>query len=436
MEQSATVDITTIIGRETWTAEEYKELMKLLAAGLQRKNLEAFREFEKANADAKGTAAMKVGVIRLLFGRCGRALEALAEATDNKDRRYIQALCYKLLGQYDKAIEEFERAKAKGFDAHEADLHKAECLAFSGNTQEALAIADKADGEDAHVLYVRGLAEELAGNSEKAFELYTQSAATDPAFGPALFRMAYYCDLHGLEEDAIKFYKDCLAHPPVFANALLNLAVLYEDMGRYDQAVRCLERLLAVNPNHARARLFLKDAQASRTMFYDEDQAKRVARRNAVLDIPVTDFELSVRARNCLKKMNIRSLGDLARISESELLGYKNFGETSLKEIKDMLVVKGLRLGQAIEEGVAQPYGTEIPLIKGANEGALAIPVEQLVLSIRARKALESLKVTTLGQLATKTEAELLACKNFGQTSLNEIRQRLAENGLRLRETI
>ena len=48
-------------------------------------------------------------------------------------------------------------------------------------------------------------------------------------------------------------------------------------------------------------------------MFYDEDQAKPTRQRNAVLDIPVTDFELSVRARNCLKKMNIRTLGDLVR---------------------------------------------------------------------------------------------------------------------------
>ena len=86
-------------------------------------------------------------------------------------------------------------------------------------------------------------------------------------------------------------------------------------------------------------------------MYYDEDQARRIAKRNAVLDIPVTDFELSVRARNCLKKMNIRTLGDLVRITEAELLAYKNFGETSLKEIKDMLTAKGLRLGQALEEG-------------------------------------------------------------------------------------
>jgi hypothetical protein len=69
-----------------------------------------------------------------------------------------------------------------------------------------------------------------------------------------------------------------------------------------------------------------------------------------MLDTPVTDFELSVRARTCLKKMNIRTLGDLLRITEAELMSYKNFGETSLFEIKKMLSAKRPALGQGLED--------------------------------------------------------------------------------------
>ncbi|MCY2929943.1 MAG: hypothetical protein NTV86_10695 [Planctomycetota bacterium] len=47
---------------------------------------------------------------------------------------------------------------------------------------------------------------------------------------------------------------------------------------------------------------------------------------------------------------------------------------------------------------------------------------------------MNNLRIKTMGDLASKSEAELLACRNFGQTSLNEIRQRLTEYGLRLRE--
>src|SRR5204863_8343385 len=104
-------------------------------------------------------------------------------------------------------------------------------------------------------------------------------------------------------------------------------------------------------PNHERARLFMKDVESARSQFYDDGDDRRGDRRDAVLNIPITDFELSVRSRNCLKKMNIKSLGDLLRTTEQELLSYKNFGETSLNEIKALLASKGLRLGQNVEAG-------------------------------------------------------------------------------------
>ncbi len=65
-------------------------------------------------------------------------------------------------------------------------------------------------------------------------------------------------------------------------------------------------------------------------MYYDEDAQKRRDRMSQVLGVPVSDFELSVRSRNCLQKMGIRTLGDLARCTEQDLLASKNFGETSL----------------------------------------------------------------------------------------------------------
>ena len=51
--------------------------------------------------------------------------------------------------------------------------------------------------------------------------------------------------------------------------------------------------------------------------------------------------------------MGINTLGDLTRVSESELLASKNFGETSLHEIREILSAKGLRLGMRREEVLA-----------------------------------------------------------------------------------
>ncbi len=51
-----------------------------------------------------------------------------------------------------------------------------------------------------------------------------------------------------------------------------------------------------------------------------------------------------MRARKCLQKLNIHSVGELTRTTEAELLGCKNFGVTSLNEIKKALSGLGLSL--------------------------------------------------------------------------------------------
>jgi len=63
----------------------------------------------------------------------------------------------------------------------------------------------------------------------------------------------------------------------------------------------------------------------------------------------VDELELSVRASNCLKTANIRTIADLVQKSESELLKTKNFGKKSLNEIKTILGEMGLALGLRLE---------------------------------------------------------------------------------------
>jgi len=441
MERVSADMIQELVAKDIWTTEDHTQLLASLfeQTNAPDKFKEILAKLEAADREPKGAAALKIGIARYMLCRFPEALDVLTDATDNKDRRYFQGMCLKCLGEYDRACEEFERAKARGWEGPQPDLQITECMALGGDIQGADKALRKLSGDvrqSAEYQYVRGLIDELSGQGEQAAEAYEQAREILPDHPGATFRLAYYLDLHGQEDEAVELYKQCLNRPPVHANALINLAVLYEDTGQYDMALGCLKRVLACNPTHPRARLFVKDCRASKTMHYDEDRAKRIAKRNALLDIPVTDFELSVRARNCLKKMNIRTLGDLVRTTEAELLAYKNFGETSLKEIKDMLAAKNLRLGQAREEG--SEFGDLAPELaaRRRDEGVLATPLDQIELSVRSRKALESLKVTTLGELSQRTEAELLACRNFGQTSLNEIRQRLSEYGLRLREPI
>src|SRR5215207_5009981 len=75
------------------------------------------------------------------------------------------------------------------------------------------------------------------------------------------------------------------------------------------------------------------------------------ARRMAeLLRTPIDDLELSVRSVNSLKNSSIRTLGDLVRQTESQILQVKNFGKKSLQEIADLLEREGLNFGMRFEE--------------------------------------------------------------------------------------
>lgn len=272
------------------------------------------------------------------------------------------------------------------------------------------------------------------GLRETAIAELRRAVGADPGHPEALFRLGFALDLVGEEDEAVSVYERACDVTPAPINALMNLAVLYEDRGEYARAERCLRQVLETKPNHERARLFMKDVQASRDMQMEDDHDRDIVKRKALLDTPVTDFELTVRARTCLKKMNIRTLGDLLRITEAELMSYKNFGESSLEEIKRMLKNHNMRLGQGLEDAHRAARRQIADRLKGTGkEVVLAKPVSDLQLSVRARKALQLLNIQTLGDLVSHTEAELMGVKNFGQTSLVEVKERLGEYGLTLR---
>lgn len=300
---------------------------------------------------------------------------------------------------------------------------------------ELKAAAREAREPSAELLYLEGFLAERRHDWERCLELYERTLAQEEDHTETLFRLARVSDLLGDDERALQLYARCTAESPAHVNALMNLAVLYEDHGCFEDALECVETVLDQYPNHARARLFLKDIEASCTMYYDEDHERQREKCDAVMDTSISDFELSVRSRNCLKQMNIHTLGDLLRTTEHELLASKNFGETSLNEVKTVLAQKGLRLGQnaspPVREPLSQPAAPKA--ITTGDPVLLQRPVGELTLSVRSRKCLQRLGVMTVGELAACTEAELLAIKNFGQTSLVEIKRRLTDLGLSLR---
>jgi DNA-directed RNA polymerase subunit alpha len=291
----------------------------------------------------------------------------------------------------------------------------------------------------AEEFFSRGRDAESNGQFEKAIEFYEMALRENSDHEAACFALAYLYDRRGEDSKAIELYERICIGAPVHVNALMNLAILYEDNNFYDDARRCLDAVLLSNPNHPRAKLYLKDVIAARLMYVDDNAEGHD--RTAAMEVPITDFELSVRSRNALKKLNVRTLGDLLRVSESELLSHKNFGETSLNEIKSLLAARGLRLGQAAESEVSTAAASVPGARPAGSPPAVEMPDEihtkslsDIELSVRSRKALQRLNINTLGELASRTEDELLGCKNFGQTSLNELKQVLAQYGISFRK--
>jgi DNA-directed RNA polymerase subunit alpha len=438
---SATAEVVSFLDLTAFDPATVEQLADQVHVSPQSRDAFVAQLREAAQSSPGPARMLAVAIGYWAVGHYGDALELFPKAEDGKYRRYYAGECALAVGRYDDAVEYFKQAASKGWDALSADMRAAVAHIRKGDAAPAQALLrkhERAGPDRAEWHYVRGLLAERDDARETALEHYEKALALQPGHIEAMFRCAWLYDVCGEDDRAIAQYAALAERPRVHVNALINLAVLYEDIGRFADAAACLRRVLDSHPNHARARLYLRDVESSRSMVIDESTEKRSETRSKLLETPITEFELSVRARNCLRKMNVNTLGDLIKLSETELLSYKNFGDTSLKEIKGLLVKKGLRLGQAPEEveaALAEEQAAAPPprvAVPPGTEAVLGKPVSELELSVRARRCLQRLNIGTVSDLIQHSEADLLATRNFGQTSLNEIKTRLADLGLTL----
>lgn len=431
-----------LVEREEFEGSMVSKLREGLAQGGPQ--VRALREINdilnKRLAAASGPAAkklhLKVGVTQFFLGHVNTAIDHLKQS-EGPLAAFFLGRAHAQRGEHDEALKAFDRAEKSGYAAQQVQLQRAGVLRLQGQLAEAKAILTKVKDMAAHNAeyhFQEGGVGEAEGDIARATRGYERAVELDPSHSGALFRLAFLNDQQGNDDDAIRYYEKCLKHPPVGRGVLYNLGVLYEDNEQYDKASECYRRLAKSDPTDERAKLFAKDAEQSQTMFYNPEDEQISVQFRQVMEVPITDFELSVRSRNCLKRMNIKTLGDLTRVTEAQLLASKNFGETSLEEIKIIMNQKGLRIGQSLEQGQQYEFRYRPQQSLSPEEQAvLSKPVSDLNLSVRARKCMNRLNITTLGELVTRTSDELLEAKNFGITSLNEVKEKLTELGLKLR---
>jgi DNA-directed RNA polymerase subunit alpha len=93
--------------------------------------------------------------------------------------------------------------------------------------------------------------------------------------------------------------------------------------------------------------LFSDQKMTFETAKPDEENAvdEEMLHMRKLLKTVIADLDLSVRAYNCLKAANIKSLGELASLEVSDMMKFRNFGKKSLAELEQLIVDKQLTFG-------------------------------------------------------------------------------------------
>lgn len=116
----------------------------------------------------------------------------------------------------------------------------------------------------------------------------------------------------------------------------------------------------SVNPKEAVAyagrvlrdhiQFFINFDASQETEKEEVEQDAEIAQIRKILLTPVDELELSVRSHNCLRAADIRTLGDLVRKEESELLKFRNFGRKSLAELTTIVDENNLTFGMDVDK--------------------------------------------------------------------------------------
>ncbi|MBI4713187.1 MAG: tetratricopeptide repeat protein [Planctomycetes bacterium] len=449
------VDVDFLFTKEELKLDEILGLRKPIYCSnqvyrrLEKSAFGGFSPTAQKRLSSAAKALTRKGIALWLLNKTDDAVKCLEEAYSGRERDYFLALCYNEKGDYQKALDLAQKLHRAESDCLEFLVIYADLKIKLGAVEEALELLQKVKKDfrnnppyktggrlSPDIVYYTGLCLERFARYKEADKEYRNALHLDSGHKPTLFRLAYNADLNGDDEDALRLYEKLYADKPVHTSVLINLGLLYEDKGDYRQARLCYEDVLRLNPLEPRARLYLKDVRASETMCYDETVKRKAYQTRQLLNQLISDFRLSVRARKCMESMKIKTLGDLIQKTEDEIMKCEDVGYQTLAEVKELLARRGLTLAQAGTTSMSldELVGAQVSGESAGSSNILQKSVFTIDWSARVRATLDKLKVYTVSDLIQKTEMQFLGIKNFGQTSLTEIKHRLKDMGLSLKE--
>lgn len=174
-----------------------------------------------------------------------------------------------------------------------------------------------------------------------------------------------------------------------------------------------------------------------------------------ILQTSLDRVDLSTRTLNCCAAASISTLGQLSQLSSIQIMGWRNAGRRTLREIREVLWSVGLKLaddrmpiGKLNEQlllELASPILEAKPILQPViylatapqpTRKILVFPLKELPLSVRAQNIAVRLEVRYLGEIAQLSANDILAVSNAGKQTLQEFSRLLAENDLELGTSI
>jgi DNA-directed RNA polymerase alpha subunit len=152
----------------------------------------------------------------------------------------------------------------------------------------------------------------------------------------------------------------------------------------------------------------------------------------SILSTPIASVNFSVRTKNCLCEEGIKTIGQLLELEELEdLMELKNFGATSLKEVKKVINnIEAHLTNEDISLNVNFDLSAETALLKSrikiSNDSTLKISITSVSFSARTMECLKRLNISNIGDLLEISISDLLAEKNFGEKSILDILDNIA----------
>ena len=156
---------------------------------------------------------------------------------------------------------------------------------------------------------------------------------------------------HGLKDRISSIPVDAL-FPPVRRVAFQIEPTRVEQSTEYDRLVLDIETDGSISPREAlasagdtlRSRVGLVAEMRAEPQGLELGEVATTTAGSPDLDLPIEDLDLSERPRNCLKRAQVNSIGELLLKTEDDLLAITNFGQKSLDEVIEKLNERGLAL--------------------------------------------------------------------------------------------